>query len=147
MDAENGGTKKEESIWPRLVFMVLFAIAFLIAGSLLAAVVVIQFLFKVFTGKVLDQITTFGQYLATYFYEIIRFLTFRSDEMPWPIGSWPDGPPRPEPVKPNLGTGETESTPDQPAKPAKAKTAAAGKPRAERARAKKPKKGAGKTGK
>ena len=82
-----------ESIWLRLVFMVLFGIIFNLAEFLLLVVAVVQFVCKVITGKVLTQGTVFGQKLATYVYEIMLFLTFRTDEMPWPFAPWPDGVP------------------------------------------------------
>lgn len=83
----------EESIWLRLVFMVLFAIVFNIAEFVLAVTAVVQFVCKAITGKVLTQGLVFGQNLATYVYEIMMFLTFRTDEMPWPFAPWPNGAP------------------------------------------------------
>lgn len=84
---------KDESTWLRLVFIVLFAIMFNIAEFILWITVLVQFLAKVFTGKPLPQITVFGQNLATFLYEVSRFLTFRIDDMPWPFAPWPDGTP------------------------------------------------------
>ncbi len=83
----------EESIWLRLVFMVLFAIVFNIAEFVLAVTAVVQFACKAITGKVLTQGLVFGQNLATYVYEIMMFLTFRTGEMPWPFAPWPNGSP------------------------------------------------------
>lgn len=82
-----------DSIWLRLVFMILFAIAFNVAEIILAVIAVVQFLSKAVTGRVITQGTAFGQNLATYIYEVMLFLTFRSEEMPWPFAPWPDGPP------------------------------------------------------
>ena len=84
---------REESVWLRLVFMVLFAIIFNVAEFVLAVIAVVQFLCKAISGKVLTQGLVFGQNLATYVYEIMLFLTFRTDEMPWPFAPWPDGAP------------------------------------------------------
>lgn len=83
----------EESIWLRLVFMILFAIVFNVAEFVLGVVAVVQFLCKAISGKVLTQGLVFGQNLATYVYEIMLFLTFRTDEMPWPFAPWPQGAP------------------------------------------------------
>lgn len=82
-----------ESIWLRLVFMILFAIAFNVAELVLFVVACVQFLTKALTGRVLSNGTAFGQSLATYVYEIIRFQTFRTDDMPWPFAPWPHGAP------------------------------------------------------
>ena len=86
-------TVKHESVWLRLVFIVLFAIAINIAEVALWVTVLVQFIAKAVTGKSLSALDRFGQNLASYVYEIIRFLTFRVDDMPWPFAPWPDGTP------------------------------------------------------
>ncbi len=97
----------EEGIWLRLVFMILFAIVFNIAEFVLAVTAVVQFVCKAITGKVLTQGIVFGQNLATYVYEIMLFLTFRTDEMPWPFAPWPDGVPAEAKKRPAAETATT----------------------------------------
>jgi hypothetical protein len=46
-----------------------------------------------FTGDTNERLLTLGQNLSTYVYQITLFLTFNSDEHPYPFGDWPDGPP------------------------------------------------------
>ena len=99
MDQKTTDNLKEESTWLRLVFIILYAILLNITQLVVGLVVVTQFLSKLFTGKVVEQGTIFGQNLSTYVYEIIRILTFKSDEMPWPINPWPSGPPSDDPSK------------------------------------------------
>jgi hypothetical protein len=53
------------------------------------AVVVIQFLFTVFTGQVNDNLKTFGASLARYVYNCLLFVTYNSDDKPFPFGEWP----------------------------------------------------------
>jgi len=76
---------------------VLFAIAFNVVEMVLWALLLVQFLARLFSGKPIERASVFGQNLASYAYEIVRFLTFRSDETPWPFAPWPDGPPNWEP--------------------------------------------------
>jgi len=99
MDQKTTDNLKEESTWLRLVFISLYTILLSITQCVIGVVVMVQFLSKLFTGKVVEQGTIFGQNLSTYVYEIIRFLTFRSDEMPWPLNPWPSGPPSDDPGK------------------------------------------------
>jgi len=92
----NGDTKKHlaaRSTWLRLVYIVLFGIAFNIAEAVLYAVVAVQFLFKLFSGRPIDALSRLGQSLASYVYAIIVFLTFRDEDMPYPFAAWPKGPP------------------------------------------------------
>jgi len=48
-------------------------------------------LFTAETNKALEQL---GQSLATYTYQIVRYLTYNTEERPFPFDlDWPDGPP------------------------------------------------------
>ncbi len=89
IDADTKKHVSEGSTWLRLVYMLLFVIIFNVAEIVLGAVVVLQFLFKLFTGKTLEPLEALGQSLATYFYEMVLFLTFRTEDMPYPFGPWP----------------------------------------------------------
>jgi hypothetical protein len=70
-----------------------FAIAFNVAEVVLWAITAVQFLFKLFTGVANQQLRGFGQSLGTFMYDVILFLTFRSDEKPFPFAPWPNGAP------------------------------------------------------
>ncbi len=82
-----------ESTWMRLVYMVLFAVIFNIAEFVIVVVVVVQFLFKLFTGKANENLGALGQTVASYVYEMIAYLTFHTDDMPYPFGPWPTAAP------------------------------------------------------
>ena len=93
----------QESTWMRLVYMVLFAVIFNIVEFVVTVVVVIQFLFKLFAGRPNENLSALGQALASYVYGIIAYLTFHSDDMPYPFAPWPTGAPgarKPRPRKP-----------------------------------------------
>jgi hypothetical protein len=61
-------------------------VAFL-AGSLIVG---LGFFWVLFTGEVNRQIQQAGQSLASYMYNIARYLTFNTDEKPFPLGGeWP----------------------------------------------------------
>ena len=73
-----------------LISCVLVSIASLV-GSV---VVVLGFFWVLFTGEVNRQIQQVGQSLAGYIYEIIRYLTFNTDQKPFPLGGdWPSSEP------------------------------------------------------
>ncbi len=75
--------------WMRLVYMILFAIVLNLAELVVAFVAVVQFLFKLFSGEVNQQLAEFGDGLATYFRQMIAFLTFHTEDKPFPFAPWP----------------------------------------------------------
>ena len=80
--------------WMRGLFMLLFAIIYGIAEILLVATTVFQFGCVLFTGRPNERARSFGEGLGRLFYQIVRFLTFNSDERPFPFSDWPgDAPP------------------------------------------------------
>ena len=76
--------------WVRLIYMVLFGICLQIAGWVLLAVVVLQFLFSIIGGKANDNLRRFGDQLASYIYQAVQFLIYNSDEKPFPFAEWPE---------------------------------------------------------
>jgi hypothetical protein len=84
---------KQQSTWLRGLYMLMFALFYGIAEFVLFAVVLFQFLFKLFTGKTNIRLLKLGKGLASYIYQIIQYLTFNSDYKSYPLGAWPkDGP-------------------------------------------------------
>ncbi len=84
----------DTNTWLRGLFMLLFFLIAGVARFVIAVVVLFQFLSVLFTGNTNAQLLTLGQSLSTYIYQITLFLTFNSEQRPFPFGSWPDGPPR-----------------------------------------------------
>ncbi len=81
---------KKQSIWLRLFFMLVISFLYGISRVVTGAVVIIQFFWVLFTGEVNENIQQFGQRLATYTYQIIRYLTFNTEERPFPFDlEWP----------------------------------------------------------
>ncbi|MDX1507199.1 MAG: DUF4389 domain-containing protein [Woeseiaceae bacterium] len=95
VDDDDEGGKLEEHIksrstWLRLLYMVIYAALASIASMVLGAVVVLGFLVVLFTGKTNDALRDAGQGIASYLYQIIRFLTYNTDDKPFPFGEpWP----------------------------------------------------------
>ena len=83
---------KSRNTWMRLLFMVICGFLVSIASFVGGFVVVFGFLWVLFTGEVNQQIREVGQSIASYIYEIIRYLTFNTDDRPFPLGGdWPSG--------------------------------------------------------
>lgn len=84
---------KSGNTWIRGLYMLLFAFLYSLTEIVLAAVVIFQFGHKLLTGKTNLRLLNLGQSLATYIYQIILFLSFKSEEKPYPFEVWPKGVP------------------------------------------------------
>ena len=83
---------KSRATWLRLAFMIVSAVLLSVTGIVGSVVVVFGFLWLLFTGEVNRQIQQVGQSIAAYVYDIVRYLTFNTDEKPFPMGGdWPSG--------------------------------------------------------
>ena len=80
----------ELSTWTRMVFVVLFAIVFNLVELLVAGIVVIQFLSQLCTGRTVPRLQELGRVLAKYVHEIVLFLTYQTDQRPYPFAAWPE---------------------------------------------------------
>ncbi|MBB5209827.1 DUF4389 domain-containing protein [Microbulbifer hydrolyticus] len=76
--------------WLRLLYMVLFAVLLEIAGFVMLAVVIAQFLFAIFTGSANDNLRRLGDQIASYIYQTLQFLIYNSEEKPFPFSEWPE---------------------------------------------------------
>jgi hypothetical protein len=75
--------------WFRLLYVLLFVILYGVAEVVLGAIVVVQFGFKLITHKTNDNLLNFSTGLNKYIYEILQFMTFNSNEKPYPFSDWP----------------------------------------------------------
>ncbi len=106
--------------WKRLLPMILFFMVFNVTEFLLYATAVIQYLIKLFTGDTNQRLLEFARDLGHYIRQVVNYLTWVSDDMPYPFSPWPGG----------LQPAEQEKPPAKPRK-----TAATRKPRARRSKA------------
>jgi hypothetical protein len=75
-------------VWLRALYMVLMAIAWSITEAVLAAVVLLQFVLRLVTGEPNAHLLSFGRQLAGYAYNIFLFLTFNTEDKPFPFADW-----------------------------------------------------------
>ena len=89
MDPELKENLRKRTTWLRGLYMLLFVIIYHVAEFVVGVVVVLQFLFTLVSGQTNARLLQFGQSLSQYVYQILRFLTFNSEEMPFPFREWP----------------------------------------------------------
>jgi len=92
-DVDNGKLEKNlksRTVWLRLVFMCVYGVIASLAGMVGSVVVVLGFLWLLFTGEVNRELRQVGQSIAMYIFEILRYLTLNTDDKPFPFGgAWP----------------------------------------------------------
>ena len=70
--------------------MFLFAIAFCLLSYITGAVVLLQFVFTLVMGKDNEKLRHFGSSVAIYISQIVQFLTYNSENKPFPFNDWPE---------------------------------------------------------
>ncbi|MCW8915898.1 MAG: DUF4389 domain-containing protein [Magnetovibrio sp.] len=95
MQPETRDNLTNQATWMRLLFIILFAIAFNIAELLIAVIAIFQFFKVLFTKTPNEKLQGFGADLAAYIADVARYLTYQSDKMPYPVSDW-GGPPQPK---------------------------------------------------
>jgi hypothetical protein len=81
------------NLWARALYMLLFAIIYSVAEIVFFAMVIIQFLIALFSGAPNPRLLDFAEGLTAFIYQILRFLSFGSEDKPYPFRDWPKGPP------------------------------------------------------
>ncbi len=80
---------KNTAFWRRLLFMVIFGIAYTIAEFAVWAAILFLIFFNLFTGGSNERAVIFGKQMSTYIYHILLYLTYNSEERPFPFSDWP----------------------------------------------------------
>ena len=76
---------KSRSTWLRLVFMIVFYALATVASAVCSVVIVLGFFWVLFTGEKNHQLQRAGQAIAAYIAEIILYLSYNTDERPFPF--------------------------------------------------------------
>lgn len=87
---ENSDTPADgRNIWIRGLFMLLMALILHVAGTVLFIIALIQFLIMLINDIPNARLVSFGRSLARYFRQIVNFMTFATEEIPFPFNDWP----------------------------------------------------------
>lgn len=79
---------KRISTWKRIIFMLIYAVIDSMVKLLLWLVVLLQVGSVLITGTTNPNILGFGRSLSTYHYHILLFLTFNTEQLPFPFSDW-----------------------------------------------------------
>lgn len=81
----------KRNIWIRGLFMLFMGIALHVCVTVLGIVALIQFAMTLLTDAPNARLTAFGRSLGNYLRLIVNFLTFATEEIPFPFADWPTG--------------------------------------------------------
>ena len=84
---EGGG----ESIWVRVLYMLLFVLLYSVAEFVMLAVVLVQFGYRIFNDECHPRVLRLGADVSSYIYQVLRYLSFNTEVMPYPFSEWPQG--------------------------------------------------------
>lgn len=80
---------KHHSIWMRGVFMIIFAVLFGLAETVLFVCAIVQFFWTVFKGEPNMGLRKFGFELSEWLKQVAHYQTFVTEERPFPWAPWP----------------------------------------------------------
>jgi len=90
MDTEMKQNLKNTNTWLRMLFMILFAIFFGAALNIFGIIVLFQLILSLFTGKTNARVRKFSNQMSKYIYSIMDYLSYNSEERPFPFADWPE---------------------------------------------------------
>ena len=93
MDAQMKSRLTSKDVWVRGLYMIFFLIAWGLSEILLVFSAIFQFLSALFTGSANLPLLRFGQNLSRYHYQIAQYVTFNTEDRPFPFADWPDDAP------------------------------------------------------
>ena len=81
---------KEPSIWVNFFLKVIYLIFLNFIIPFLGFITLLQLLFSLGSKKPNKNLISFSKKISIYIYQIINFITYSSDERPWPFNTFPD---------------------------------------------------------
>lgn len=85
------GNQDKRSLWVRALLMILMAMAFHLAATLLGVLAIVQFVLAIVSGGPNERMQQLGRGLGSYFRQLTGFLSFATEEAPFPFSDWPNG--------------------------------------------------------
>ena len=80
---------KNVDTWMRGLFIIIFGVIFYVLIGIIWLLVIFQFLTKVITGKLNEQLEKFSTGLTQYTQQILDYVTFQSEVRPFPFSPLP----------------------------------------------------------
>lgn len=89
MDNNLKGKLLVKDKWLRGLFMLFFIIIKYLVAWLIVLIALFQFVADLLTSKPNDKLLEFTKNLNAYLLQVVNFLTFNSENKPFPFTNWP----------------------------------------------------------
>ena len=86
----NTGNSNNNGLWIRVVYMILFLMVFSISETIVILTTVVAFVFRLFGKPIPAGVMFIGRTFARFIQQVILFLTFNTEQRPFPFSPWPD---------------------------------------------------------
>lgn len=73
----------------RIAYVILFCVVFSFTDIVIALIAIVQSVLAVATGQPSETFKRFGAELGLYLNQISRFVSFSSEDKPFPFSDWP----------------------------------------------------------
>ena len=83
-------TSERPSRWARLIPMIILLICFSLAEAALYIIALIQFIWTLVNENPNEQLSDFGAALSKWVAQDAKYLSFATEEKPFPWAKWPD---------------------------------------------------------
>jgi len=80
--------ENKKSPWERALYMLLFVLIYSAAEVALGALVLVHFILVLIHGKPDERLKNFGHDLSQFIYQVFLFLTYNTEEKPFPFKPW-----------------------------------------------------------
>lgn len=80
---------KNVDTWVRGLFIVIFGFIFYFLYIIIGLLVIFQFVTKVLTGGLNQNLLEFSSGMTRYVQQILLYITFHSENRPFPFSPWP----------------------------------------------------------
>jgi hypothetical protein len=82
-------TSEKRSIWMRGLLMILMALAYQLAGTVLFFIALIQFVLALLSDAPNPRLAAFGRSVGRFQSQIASFVSFACEDLPFPFADWP----------------------------------------------------------
>lgn len=87
---ESSEPESVRSIWIRLLYMLLFMMIFGLAEFAVYLTAAIGFVYRLFGQPINKRVCHIGHLIGLYIRQISDFLSFNTEQAPFPFDTWPE---------------------------------------------------------